>query len=229
MSAAEANTDLSPRSPAGVSPGPPRRPSKAERTRRSILTSAERHFATVGFEKTRLEDVADDIGMVGSAILYHFDDKRELYRAVLDDLVSGLLDSVDAAVEAASSPSLRLEGMVRASVRAIAKRPALASIALRESMSDDPDLQRRSAPFMDRFVRLFEEGARTGAIRPVRSDPYHFISAVTGAVLFYVAALPRLVPERPDDHLAADRMDALESDAIEITRRLLGLTELQPI
>jgi len=208
---------------------PAARPSKSERTRRLILASAERHFATLGFEKTRLEDVADDIGMVGSAILYHYGDKRELYRAVLDDLVAGLLESVDAAVEAASSPSRRLEGLVRASVRVIAARPALASIVLRESMSDDPDLQRRSAPFIERFVRHFEEGARTGAIHPVRSDPYHFISAVSGAVLFYVAALPRLVPERPNDHLAPDRMDALEGDAIEITRRLLGLTEPQSI
>ena len=37
-----------------------------------------------------LDDVAEDIGMVGSAILYHYPDKRELYRAVLESLTSDL-------------------------------------------------------------------------------------------------------------------------------------------
>ena len=68
----------------------PARIPKAERTRRQILAAAERRFADAGFEGTRLDDIADDIGMVGSAILYHFADKRELYRAVRDDLVSGI-------------------------------------------------------------------------------------------------------------------------------------------
>ena len=203
--------------------------SKAQRTRRQILAAAELRFAAAGFEKTRLEDVAEDIGMVGSAILYHFPDKRDLYRAVLDELFSGLLAAVAQAASGSTPLGERIEAAVRAAVRAVAARPAIASIALREATSDDPELQERALPFLRLIGELFEEGARTGEIHPVRADPFHFISAVAGTILFYVAALPRFVPELPPDHLAPEQMQALERDAVVITQRLLGLTGPRPV
>jgi AcrR family transcriptional regulator len=198
---------------------------KAERTRRQILQAAEHRFASSGFEKTRLEDVAEDIGMVGSAILYHFADKRELYRAVLDDLGEDLLSAVDESISGAGPAGERLEALVRAAVRVVASRPAFASISLREAVSDDPDFQQRTTPLLIKIIDLFEEGSRTGDVRPVGTDPYHFFSAVAGTVLFYVAALPRFAPDLPDDHLSEERIEALERDAVAITRRLLGLDE----
>ena len=151
---------------------------KAERTRRQILAAAERRFAEAGFENTRLDDIAEDIGMVGSAILYHFRDKRELYRAVRDDLARDLLATVEQAVAGDAAPRERLIALVRASAQAIAARPGLASIALREAMASDPGVERRTNPLLQRIVALFEEGVRSGDIQPVRNEPYHFFSAV---------------------------------------------------
>jgi len=202
---------------------------KAERTRRQILGAAERRFAQAGFERTRLDDIAADIGMVGSAILYHFADKRELYRAVRDDLAADLLASVEQAAAAAAPPRRRLVALVRASARAIAARPALASIALRETMSSNPGVARHTNPLLGRIVALFEEGVRTGDIHPVRNEPYHFFSAVAGAIVFYVAALPHFVAELPEDHLSAERLELLESDAVAIAERLLGMSRPHPV
>jgi AcrR family transcriptional regulator len=202
---------------------------KAERTRRQILAAAERHFAEAGFEKTRLDDIADDIGMVGSAILYHFGDKRELYRAVRADLSADLLAAVERAVADEAPPSQRLIALVRASARAIAARPALASIALREAMSIERDADRPTNPLLGRIVALFDEGVRTGDIQPVRAEPYHFFSAVAGTMLFYVAALPHFVADLPRDHLSAERMQMLEIDAVAIAERLLGTSGPRPV
>jgi len=202
---------------------------KAERTRRQILAAAERRFAEAGFDKTRLEDIADDIGMVGSAILYHFGDKRELYRAVRDDLSAELLASVAHAVASDAPPSERLVALVGASARAIAARPALASIALREAMSGEPGEGRRTNPLLGQIVALFEEGVRAGDIQPVRNEPYHFFSAIAGTVLFYVAALPHFVADLPEDHLSEGRMRMLESDAVAIAERLLGMSGPPPV
>lgn len=192
---------------------------KAERTRRQILAAAVERFAATGFEKTRLEDVAEDVGLVGSAILYHYKDKRELYRAVLDDLFT---HSAEEALAGEGSVGDRLEAVVRALVRSVADRPAAASIMLRETMSNDPDLQERMTPVLRQVGTVFAEGVRNGDIKPVRNDPYHLISGVVGAVLFYVAALPRFLPELPPDHLAPEQMQALERDVVAMTRRLLG-------
>jgi len=167
--------------------------------------------------------------MVGSAILYHFSDKRELYRAVRGDLSRDLLGTVEQAVAGSAPPSQRLVSLVRAAVRAIAARPALASIALREAMASDPGIERRTNPLLDRIVALFDEGVRSGDIQPVRAEPYHFFSAVAGTILFYVAALPHFVTDLPDDHLSAERMDMLESDAVAIAERLLGMSGPRPV
>ncbi len=153
---------------------------KAERTRRQILAAAERRFAEAGFENTRLDDIADDIGMVGSAILYHFADKRELYRAVRDDLAADLFAEVEHAVAGKAPPRQRLVALVRASARAIATRPGLAGIALREAMSSDSGVERRTNPLLGRIVALFEEGVRTGDIQAVGNEPYHLLQCRSG-------------------------------------------------
>ncbi len=213
-----------------TAPKPVRRRSNGIRTRAEIVAAAERHFAERGFEAARLDDVADDVGIRRAAIFYHFGDKQELYRAVLDDLSGALLLSVAEAVsDEATSPSQRLIALVRASARAIAERPALAAFALREAMSSDPDVERRTNPLLGQIVALFDEGVRTGDIQPVRAEPYHFFSAVAGTILFYVAALPHFVADLPEDHLAPERMQTLENDAVAIAERLLGVSGPRPV
>ena len=49
---------------------------QADRTRSQILVAAARHFAERGFAAARLEDVAGEVGIGRSAVLYHFKDKR---------------------------------------------------------------------------------------------------------------------------------------------------------
>ena len=201
---------------------------KAERTRRQILASAERRFAAAGFEKTRLDDVADDIGMVGSAILYHFPDKRALYGAVRDDLTAALLGAIEEAIAKPAPPRERLVELVRAATRTIVARPTIAAIVLREAMSDQPDIGARSEPILDHVVELFEEGARSGGIRPVHADPYLFFTSIAGAILYTVAVLPAVLDERRDGPPADGSAHRLEREAVAIARRLLGLREPQP-
>ena len=202
---------------------------KAERTRRQILAAAEGRFAAAGFEKTRLDDVADDIGMVGSAILYHYSDKRELYRAVMADLTADLLGAIEEAIAEPAPPRERLVELVRAAVRKIVSRPSIASIALREATSDDQDLSERSEPILERIITLFEEGARSGEIRPVHADPYLFFTSIAGAILYSVAVLPTMLEEHPDAPRADDAVHQLERDAVAMAGRLLGLSEPQPV
>jgi len=200
---------------------------KSVRTRACILDAAERCFAAAGFARTRLEDIGDEAGMAGTAILYHYKDKREVYRAVLADCFSGLLERLQTRLAGPGTLVERIEAMVSAIVDYTALRPDAARLALREASTDDPELREElrshCAPFFELLTQVFEEGERTGVIQPIRSDPFHFVSALAGTVVFYVAALPNFAPELPYDHLAADQMKALERDALNITRRLLGI------
>jgi TetR/AcrR family transcriptional regulator len=203
------------------------RPARRERTRREILVAAERCFAERGFERTRLEDIGALAGLGAPALLYHFPGKRELYHAVLDDLFGDLLRQVGGVLADGGDLPGRIEAVVRLLVAFVGRRPAAARITLREASADDPsvraEVRARAAPFLALLTRVFEEGERSGALRPIRSDPFHFVSALAGTILFYVAALPSFVPSLPYDHLAPGPLAELERDALAITRRLLGL------
>ena len=212
-----------------MSTAPQPRLSKAERTRRQILAAAEARFAATGFEKTRLDDVADDIGMVGSAILYHYPDKRELYRAVLENLTTDLLGAIEEAIDAPARPRERIVELVRAAARKIAARPTIATIALREVTSEDRELTERTGSILERVIELFEEGSRSGEIRPVHAEPYLFFTSIAGAILYTVASLPAMLEGHPDAPRAEDAADRLERDATAMARRLLGLSEPQPV
>lgn len=212
-----------------MSTAPQPRLPKAERTRRQILAAAEARFAATGFDKTRLDDVADDIGMVGSAILYHYPDKRELYRAVLGNLTADLLSAIEDAIDAPAPPRERLVELVRAAARKIAARPTIATIALREVTSEDQELTERTGSILERVIGLFEEGSRSGEIQPVHAEPYLFFTSIAGAILYTVASLPAMLEDHPDAPRAEEAADRLERDAAAMARRLLGLSEPQPV
>ncbi len=210
-----------------MSTAPRPRLTKAERTRRQILMAAEVRFGAAGFEKTRLDDVAEDIGMVGSAILYHYADKRELYRAVLEDLTADLLGDIEAAIDRPAPPRERIVELVRAAARKIVARPTIATIALREVTSEDQELTERTGLILERVIELFEEGTRSGEIRPVHAEPYVFFTSIAGAILYTVASLPAMIEDHPDAPRAADAAHRLELDAVAMAQRLLGLSEPQ--
>lgn len=202
-------------------------PTKGERTRLDILRAAEKRFARRGFAETRLDEVAADLGLAPSAILYHFADKRQLYRAVLDQLFSGLLDELRHILGRRGTLAERIEHMAVALVDYAARHPEAAHITLREAATTDPelraDIRAQSAPFLALLAQVFAEGERKGVLRPIRTDPFHFVSALAGTLVFYVAALPTFVPDLPYDHLAPEQVEVLKRDIVAITRRLLGI------
>ncbi len=204
-----------------------KRQKKAERTRGQILEAAALRFAESGFSETRLEDVGKDVGIGRSAVLYHFKDKRLLYRAVLDELFGGLLAVLRSSLMAGGTLADRLEDGVCAFVDYMGQHPTAARLALRESINPVPEIreeiQAQARPFLGLLEMIFEEGEHSGVFRPLRSDPLHFVSTVAGSTLFYVAALPNFVGELPYDLLCDEQLEAHKRDVLDITRRLLGI------
>jgi TetR/AcrR family transcriptional regulator len=202
----------------------PRVPSKAQRTRAAILAAAEHVFAERGFAASRLEDVAARVGIRRASIVYHFRDKRELYDAVLEEALGALLAALAPVLLGPGPLAARIEGAVGAFLDALAARPALARLLLREAAdagAGPAALAAHLAPFhaLARAAIARERSER----RPARLavDPLPLATTIAGATLFFVAGMPALMPGRAGDPREPRRLAAQRRELIAITQRLL--------
>jgi TetR/AcrR family transcriptional regulator len=204
---------------------PARLTSKAERTRAAILEAAEALFAARGFETTRLEDVAERVGIRRASIVYYFRDKRELYEAVLREVFGGLLAAVQRTLEGSGTLPQRIEAAVSAWVDYVARRPSLPRLLLREVLDaggETPLLRAELEPFFALVRRVVARSGGEPGVRDPHLDPAHVASAIAGTSVFYLAALPVLVPGF-DDPLAPERLQQHREQLLRLTRRLLGV------
>ena len=200
--------------------------SRAERTRAAVLEAAEAIFAEKGFAATRLEDVADRVGIRRASIVYYFKDKKQLYHAVLAGVFGGLLAKIGDALTGPDPLPARIEAGVCAWVDYVGARPSTARLLLREvadaAPGHRPAVLEHTAPFFE-LVRkqVFErDAAEIGQLTPI--DPVHLASTIAGATVFFVAAMPALVPELELDPVSPAHLAAHREEVLRIVRRLLG-------
>ena len=77
--------------------------------REQILEVALVVFARSGFHGTSMNDVADAAGVTKPVLYQHFDSKRDLYAALLDEVGNRLLNSIAKAAAEASDGKARTE------------------------------------------------------------------------------------------------------------------------
>ena len=202
---------------------------RAERTRAAILRAAEALFAEGGFASTRLEDVASAVGIRRASLFYYFRDKVELYEAVLGDVLGGLREQLEPVLLGPGTLAERAEAAVSAWIDFISLRPALARLLLREvadgSPTREPPLARQIRPFFEMVERVLAASAGDPLVRRAPVDPVNLASSIAGSTVFFVAAMPTLLPGLHFDPLAPERLEAHRREMLGITRRLLGSRE----
>lgn len=123
----------------------------------------------------------------------------------------------------------RVVAALEFSIDEVGARPSIARIALREAAASDPeiiaDIRAQARPLLVLLQFIFEEGEKSGELQPVDADPYFLVSALSGSVMFYVAALPVFFEDIPHDHLAPERLETLKRNVLRIARQLLGIEQ----
>jgi TetR/AcrR family transcriptional regulator len=199
---------------------------RAARTRAAILDAAEAIFAERGFAATRLEDVAERVGIRRASIVYYFKDKRELYDAVLDEVFAGLERRIVSALSSLDPLPERVEAGVCAWVDYVGTRPTTARLLLREVADGSPDrdsaLRRFTRPYFELIRKqVVERRDRAGeALEHV--DPVLVASTIAGTTMFFVAAMPTLVPELGLQPTRPESLDTLREQLLDVVRPLLG-------
>ena len=146
----------------------------------SLLAVAVAVFNERGYDGTSMEDLSRRLGISKSSIYYHVDSKEDLLALALDRALDGLFRVADD-VQASEDPAIvRLECLVRGSVRVLADRLPYVTLLLRArgNTGTERDALARRREFDQIVADLVAEAERDGDIRP-DVDP-----AITARLLF---------------------------------------------
>jgi TetR/AcrR family transcriptional regulator len=157
------------------------KPSSSE-GRRRILEAARTAFATYGFEGASLRAISAEAGVLHTAMLYHFNSKEVLWRAVMAELFEDLEARFGRRrLELQGAPTeLLARKLLRDFVHFCAERPQLHRIMTIEGRSDTD----RLAWLVDRYTRPLFEGVLSVSLSArqaaIFGDPIRLYYALIG-------------------------------------------------
>jgi AcrR family transcriptional regulator len=89
-------------------------------TRRALLRTARKLFASRGYSATSIADIAEGARVTSGALYHHFRDKKEIFQAIVEEIEQEIMEKADAAAALHRDPWDRLlvaiEAMLDASM-----------------------------------------------------------------------------------------------------------------
>jgi len=155
--------------PEAAQPRLNRRQAAKIKTRQKVLDAARTLFAERGYEPATIRDIAKGAGMSTGAVFANFQDKAELFEAVLsDDMAASLINFRNgAAIE--GSVRDRLVNILSAGYhRSLQQLPLMQAVIARSWFQPD-DMDKRSQvfikPLRDVILEVLQVGVRANELR----------------------------------------------------------------
>jgi TetR/AcrR family transcriptional regulator len=95
------------------------------------LIAAEKAFGVLGFERATLADIAAEVGIRRPSLLYHFESKDILYKAVIRQVFDALQQALVAEMKPAPFDE-QLKAVTKAFLEFVDRRAAFAPLILRD-------------------------------------------------------------------------------------------------
>jgi AcrR family transcriptional regulator len=199
----------------------------AERgTRERILEVAETFFGERGYDGTKLQFIAQRVGIQKASLFHYFPSKEHLYRAVL---LRGIGESEETTLrifESKASPAEKVRAAIEAYVDMVASRPERTKILLRQSIGDAPDVYQQ-VPEPQRLLNLVVgfvvDGQRAQVFAPI--DPVALVLGIGGMVVFFFTSAPVLAPVWCGDTLSKGYANRVKRHVIDVVERCLTMGE----
>jgi TetR/AcrR family transcriptional regulator len=163
-------------------------------TARRIVATAEEIFSEQGLAGARMDEIARAAKVNKALLYYYFRSKEELYRFVLDTLLSQLRSKVGEPGAAATSAAKQLASMVDHFFDFVTQHPNYPRLIQREMMSHGPNVEwivsEYYRPLHKTLVHMIEEGISAGEFR--RVDTRNTALTILSVMVFYFSAAPVL-------------------------------------
>lgn len=170
---------------------------QTEDTRERLIRVGRRLMARNGFDGTSIRSLTEEAGANLGAVTYHFQSKRGLYEAILEDVMGPVREQADLLKEMPFSPLQKLEYFVRGMFQHLRENPDMPRFMVQEIvLGEDPAPQlletvRTVAPAL---TGIIQEGQAVGTIRP--GDPVLMaLSAISQPI--YLSIMPPILA-RPE-------------------------------
>lgn len=185
--------------------------------RDKILQTAQGLFIQRGYNGLSMRAIAEQVGVSKAALYYYFEDKQQLFLAILEASLAQVENLIDEITAQGGSSQARLELFVfrildqpadqRAVIRLASQEVAQLDMAARAAF--EADYQTR---FLDKISYIFDEGIQAGELRPLDSNLMTW--ALLGMLYpyFYTAN----VLELPRDEVIARQLLTIFFDGVSL-------------
>lgn len=156
-------------------------------SRARILLVARTEFAERGFDGVPLQAIAARAGVRHPTLLYHFESKELLYRAVIESVVGDWAAETERAISTGLLGFEQVAALVDAAFRFFDRHGDFVRIVRREAIEGGGRMEEQMAefmrPFLEDAVRFLRKEMRAGRLR--RHDPVELMQVCYGTVLTY--------------------------------------------
>jgi TetR/AcrR family transcriptional regulator len=164
----------------------------SETTKNSILDAAEAEFAVAGLTAARTEAIAAQTGVTKAMIYYYFHSKEELYRAVLNRSLTGMLELQEQLQLDCLPPDAALVKLLTKMLDCMSENPRIGSILALEAIQNKGKYYptQLGSLLYGTLVKILEQGMNTGEFRQL--EPRHTAVNIVGTCSFYFTAQENL-------------------------------------
>lgn len=144
-------------------------------TKSKILNKAWELFSNASFFNLSMREIAQTLGLAKSALYYHFTNKTDLFRQVIDNRLSAFRSKFDTVVDRKLNATQKLKKLSTVYVKEVDQEKRLIRLIYSDLPSFDRSIKNKINEFRSELVNklacVIKEGINQGEFRK-NTDPY---------------------------------------------------------
>ena len=141
-----------------------------ENTRKSLIASALELFERRGFDRTSVQEIADQAQLTKGAFYHHFESKDDLLRHIQEEYLAAQLTAIQQIEAGSDDPKVRVQELIRFSLTSVAEYRAHVTIFYQERRLLTGELfaevTRKRDLVETAFAGMVQDGVTRGVFRP---------------------------------------------------------------
>ena len=194
------------------------------RNQAALLRGAERVFARAGFAGATVADIAIEAGVPKANLHYYYRTKRDLYRAVLTNILALWLTETDGIV-ADADPRAALEHYIRAKMRFSREYPEASKVFANEVLHGATEIGGFLATDLRALVaaktRVMQDWIKQGKMAAI--DPQHLFFAIWATTQTYADFAAQIAAVTGSDVLSESDYARATDQVVAMFLRAAGL------